>query len=183
MESLNFYMTDLVKFDFKDLELIAKNCSESLLSVKINECDLTDLSDFFNHAVKLQEFGGGAFSDQPENYVGLKFPPLLTSMALNYMNFHKLTSVDLMEDAENIVLGAFAEWETILCTTTTLDLVWAQVLSEPLLRRIILRDLYHVDLFLHVSGIEKKMTITSLCTYQNFPIPSLPTLESSNPLL
>ncbi|XP_023736637.1 coronatine-insensitive protein 1 [Lactuca sativa] len=86
MESLNFYMTDLVKFDFKDLELIAKNCSESLVSVKISECDLTDLSDFFNYAVKLQEFGGGAFSDQPEIYAGLKFPPLLTSMALNYMS-------------------------------------------------------------------------------------------------
>ncbi|CAH1451188.1 unnamed protein product, partial [Lactuca virosa] len=86
MKSLNFYMTNLVKFDFKDLELIAKNCSESLLSVKISECDLTNLSDFFNHAVKLQEFGGGAFSDQPENYAGLKFPPLLTSMALNYMS-------------------------------------------------------------------------------------------------
>lgn len=49
---------------------------------------------------------------------------------------------DLMEDAESIVSGAFAEWETILCTTTTLDLVWAQVLSEPLLRRIILRFIF-----------------------------------------
>ncbi|KAL7611748.1 hypothetical protein Lser_V15G08440 [Lactuca serriola] len=86
MESLNFYKTNLVKFDFKDLEFIAKNYSESLLSVKISECDLTDLSDFFNHAVKLQEFGGGAFSDKPKNYAGLKFPPLLTSMALNYMS-------------------------------------------------------------------------------------------------
>ncbi|KAI3518554.1 hypothetical protein L1887_07359 [Cichorium endivia] len=86
LESLNFYMTDLVKFDFRDLELIAKNCSESLISVKISECDLTDLADFFNYTVKLQEFGGGSFSDQPEKYAGLKFPPVLTSMALNYMS-------------------------------------------------------------------------------------------------
>ncbi|XP_076893554.1 uncharacterized protein LOC143545572 [Bidens hawaiensis] len=47
--------------------------------------------------------------------------------------------VDVMEDAESIVSAAFAEWEVILCTSTNLDLVWAQVLSEPLLRRIILR--------------------------------------------
>lgn len=47
--------------------------------------------------------------------------------------------VDVMEDAECIVSAAFAEWEVILCTSTGIDLVWAQVLSEPLLRRIILR--------------------------------------------
>lgn len=86
MESLNFYMTDLVKFSFKDLELIAKNCRESLVSVKISECDLTDLVDFLGYAVNLQEFGGGTFSNQPEKYIGLKFPPLLRCMALNYMS-------------------------------------------------------------------------------------------------
>ncbi|KVI08271.1 coronatine-insensitive protein 1-like isoform X1 [Cynara cardunculus var. scolymus] len=86
MESLNFYMTDLVKFDLKDLELIAKNCSGSLVSVKISECDVTDLVDFFRYAVKLEEFGGGAFSDHLEKYAGLKFPPILRSMALNYMS-------------------------------------------------------------------------------------------------
>ncbi|XP_071692618.1 uncharacterized protein [Rutidosis leptorrhynchoides] len=47
--------------------------------------------------------------------------------------------MDVMEDAESIVSAAFAEWEVILCTCTSIDLVWAQVLSEPLLRRIILR--------------------------------------------
>lgn len=46
---------------------------------------------------------------------------------------------DVMEVAESIISAAFAEWEVILCTSTSLDLVWAQVLSEPLLRRIILR--------------------------------------------
>ncbi|PWA66735.1 leucine-rich repeat domain, L domain-like protein [Artemisia annua] len=86
MENLNFYMTDLVKFDFKDLELIARNCGESLVSVKISECDLTDLVAFFSYAVKLEEFGGGSFSDQPEKYAGLKFPPRLKCIALNYMS-------------------------------------------------------------------------------------------------
>lgn len=86
LESLNFYMTDLVKFSFKDLELIAKNCSESLVSVKISECDLTDLVEFFSRVVNLQEFGGGQFTNQLEKYAGLKFPPLLRSMAMNYMS-------------------------------------------------------------------------------------------------
>lgn len=50
--------------------------------------------------------------------------------------------LDVMEEAESIVSAAFAEWEVILCTSTNLDLVWAQVLSEPLLRRIILRFIF-----------------------------------------
>ncbi|KAJ9541513.1 hypothetical protein OSB04_028019 [Centaurea solstitialis] len=86
MESLNFYMTDLVKFDYKDLELIAKNCGGSLVSVKISECDVTDLVDFFRYAVKLEEFGGAVFCVPLDNYDGLKFPPFLRSMALNYMS-------------------------------------------------------------------------------------------------
>ncbi|MFS8008251.1 putative leucine-rich repeat domain superfamily, transport inhibitor response 1 [Helianthus anomalus] len=86
LESLNFYMTDLGKFSFKDLELIAKNCRESLVSVKISECDVADLAEFFNNAVRLEEFGGGAFSNQPDKYTGLKFPPLLKCVALNYMS-------------------------------------------------------------------------------------------------
>nr|XP_043608300.1 protein SCAI isoform X2 [Erigeron canadensis] len=50
--------------------------------------------------------------------------------------------VDVMEDAESIVSAAFSEWEVILCSLTSVDLVWAQVLSEPLLRRIILRFIF-----------------------------------------
>ncbi|PWA55405.1 hypothetical protein CTI12_AA427720 [Artemisia annua] len=50
--------------------------------------------------------------------------------------------LDVMEEAESIVSAAFAEWEVILCTSANLDLVWAQVLSEPLLRRIILRFIF-----------------------------------------
>ncbi|KAK1411142.1 hypothetical protein QVD17_37686 [Tagetes erecta] len=86
LESLNFYMTDLVKFSFKDLELIGKNCRQSLVSVKISECDLTNLVDFFNHVVSLQEFGGGAFSNQSDKYTGFKFPSSLRCVALNYMS-------------------------------------------------------------------------------------------------
>ncbi|KAF3439248.1 hypothetical protein FNV43_RR17524 [Rhamnella rubrinervis] len=50
------------------------------------------------------------------------------------------TESDVYNDAENILSTAFSEWEVILCTSTTLDLVWAQVLSDPFLRRLILRS-------------------------------------------
>ncbi|XP_027075102.1 uncharacterized protein [Coffea arabica] len=50
--------------------------------------------------------------------------------------------VDVRTDADNIISTAFSEWEVILCTSTSLHLVWAQVLSDHLLRRLILRFIF-----------------------------------------
>ncbi|CAL5348878.1 unnamed protein product [Camellia sinensis] len=60
LESLNLYMTELLKIRFQDLELIARNC-RSLVSVKISECELLDLIGFFSAAAALEEFCGGSF--------------------------------------------------------------------------------------------------------------------------
>lgn len=49
LETLNFYMTDLNKIRFEDLELIAKNC-RNLVSVKISDCEILDLVGFFHAA-------------------------------------------------------------------------------------------------------------------------------------
>ncbi|KAM3333792.1 hypothetical protein ACQJBY_028719 [Aegilops geniculata] len=59
--TLNFYMTEL-KVVPADLELLAKNC-KSLLSLKISECDLSDLIGFFEAANALQDFAGGSFNE------------------------------------------------------------------------------------------------------------------------
>ncbi|KAK4366991.1 hypothetical protein RND71_014871 [Anisodus tanguticus] len=50
--------------------------------------------------------------------------------------------MDCYDEADGIISTAFAEWEVILCTSTNLDLVWAQVLSDPFLRRLILRFIF-----------------------------------------
>ncbi|KAK4356279.1 hypothetical protein RND71_025250 [Anisodus tanguticus] len=50
--------------------------------------------------------------------------------------------MDCYDEADGIISTAFAEWEVILCTSTSLDLVWAQVLSDPFLRRLILRFIF-----------------------------------------
>ncbi|KAJ8769592.1 hypothetical protein K2173_005195 [Erythroxylum novogranatense] len=49
---------------------------------------------------------------------------------------------DLYKMAEEILATAFSEWEVILSTSKNLDLVWGQVLSDPLLRRLILRFIF-----------------------------------------
>ncbi|XP_071701950.1 uncharacterized protein [Rutidosis leptorrhynchoides] len=76
--------------------------------------------------------------------------------------------MDVMEDAESIVSAAFAEWEIILCTSASIDLVWAQVLSEPLLRRIILRFILCRSMLKYFSRREDSGPYIPVC------LPELP---------
>ncbi|GJS56763.1 coronatine-insensitive protein 1-like protein [Tanacetum coccineum] len=94
IESLNFYKAGFTKFDVKDLALVAKNCSQSLVSVKISEhYNFIDLVEFFSYAVNLEDFGGGRFGDnnaldvraQRAKYKDFKLPPNLKYLALNHM--------------------------------------------------------------------------------------------------
>ncbi|GKF86718.1 coronatine-insensitive protein 1-like protein, partial [Tanacetum coccineum] len=75
IESLNFYRAGLTKFDVKDLALVAKNCSQSLVSAKISDhYDFIELVEFFSYAVKLEDFGGGRFGDNNpinQNHLGM----------------------------------------------------------------------------------------------------------------
>ncbi|KAL6980653.1 Coronatine-insensitive protein 1 [Sarracenia purpurea var. burkii] len=89
LETLNFYLTDLVKVRFQDLELIARNC-RSLVSVKISECELLDLAGFFGSAAALEEFGGGSFGEQPERYSSLSFPPKVRCLGLTYLGRNEM---------------------------------------------------------------------------------------------
>ncbi|KAK9159003.1 hypothetical protein Scep_005577 [Stephania cephalantha] len=82
LETLNFYMTELSKVSIQDLVLIAKNC-RSLVSVKISECEIMSLLDFFRAATALEEFGGGYFSDQ--QYSNVTLPTKLCRLGLSYM--------------------------------------------------------------------------------------------------
>lgn len=96
LEGLNFYMTDLMKAKTGDLELIARKCPY-LTSMKISDCDISDLIGFFRAATSLEEFGGGSFSEPPrqvgesvfseqlERYATVRFPPRLCRLGLTYL--------------------------------------------------------------------------------------------------
>ena len=92
LETLNFYMTDLVKVRFQDLELIARNC-RSLISVKISDCEILDLVGFFRAVGSLEEFCGGSFNDQPERYAAVALPQSLRSLGLSYMGRNEMPIV------------------------------------------------------------------------------------------
>ena len=104
LESLNFYMTDLVKVRSRDLEQIARRCPK-LASMKISDCDVSDLIDFFRAAASLEEFCGGSFSEPPgqvgegvfneqlERYSNVVFPNKLCRLGLTYLGKTELPIV------------------------------------------------------------------------------------------
>ncbi|KAA3485081.1 coronatine-insensitive protein 1-like [Gossypium australe] len=92
LETLNFYMTDLVKVSYEDLQLIARNC-RNLVSVKISDCEILDLVGFFHAAAVLEEFYGGSFYDQPDGYAAVTFPSRLCRLGLTYMGKNEMPIV------------------------------------------------------------------------------------------
>ncbi|KAL6123607.1 hypothetical protein ACLB2K_076128 [Fragaria x ananassa] len=93
LETLNFYMTDLDKIKFEDLELIARNCP-SLISVKISDREILDLLGFFHHATALEEFCGGSFNDQSEErYSVVSLPRKLSRLGLTMMGRNEMPIV------------------------------------------------------------------------------------------
>lgn len=93
LETLNFYMTDLDKIKFEDLELIARNCP-SLTSVKISDREILDLLGFFHHATALEEFCGGSFNDQSEEkYSVVSLPRKLSRLGLTMMGRNEMPIV------------------------------------------------------------------------------------------
>ena len=92
LETLNFYMTELAKVRFEDLELIARNC-QSLISMKISDYEVLDLVGFFRAASALEEFAGGSFSEEPDKYSAVTFPRRLCRLGLNYMGKNEMPIV------------------------------------------------------------------------------------------
>ncbi|PWA95932.1 hypothetical protein CTI12_AA044690 [Artemisia annua] len=106
LESLNYYLTPLDKYNYEDLVLLAKNCNESLVSLKLKECPRKYAADIFRYGVTLEEFGGDAYIDEGEEYIGVKFPPKMRRVTWSKGNTldipiirsfeHQLTKLDLI---------------------------------------------------------------------------------------
>ncbi|GFP89221.1 protein scai [Phtheirospermum japonicum] len=77
---------------------------------------------------------------------GSQFTFFLTApvQAFCQLGDHNLINddMDMYNATESILSTAFSEWEEILCTSIDLDLVWAQLLCDPFLRRLLLRFIF-----------------------------------------
>jgi coronatine-insensitive protein 1 len=85
--TLNFYLTYLRAVP-ADLELLARNC-KSLISLKISDCDLSDLIGFFQIATSLQEFAGAEINELTK-YGNIKLPSKLCSFGLTFMGTNEM---------------------------------------------------------------------------------------------
>lgn len=104
LENLNFFMTDLKRVRSEDIDLLAKKCP-SLTSVKISDCDITKLVEFFRNAASLEEFAGGSITelpalngegsstDQLERYRSVSFPLKLCRLGLTYLGRAELPTL------------------------------------------------------------------------------------------
>lgn len=84
LETLNFYLTDIANIRIQDLELLAKNCP-NLVSVKITDCEMLNLVNFFRYASSLEEFCGGSYNEDPEKYAAVSLPAKLSRLGLTYI--------------------------------------------------------------------------------------------------
>ncbi|XP_031488190.1 coronatine-insensitive protein homolog 2-like [Nymphaea colorata] len=93
LEVLNFYMTDL-NVNIQDLELLARNC-RSLVSLKVSECEILYLDNFFRAAEMIKEFGGGSFNQVGEGniYENVHFPPSLSALGLIFLSRHNMSAI------------------------------------------------------------------------------------------
>ncbi|GKE05502.1 alpha/beta hydrolase fold protein [Tanacetum coccineum] len=65
----------------QQLMLLAKNCCNSLISLKIGECRLSKLGDAFRYAVRLEHFSGENL-DEEFDLVGFQLPPHMRSLRI-----------------------------------------------------------------------------------------------------
>nr|GEV31149.1 leucine-rich repeat, cysteine-containing subtype [Tanacetum cinerariifolium] len=65
----------------QDLTLLAKNCCNFLISLKIGVCYLSELGDAFRYAVRLEHFGGYS-CDEESDLVGFEFPQNMCSISM-----------------------------------------------------------------------------------------------------
>ncbi|KAH0716101.1 hypothetical protein KY284_009006 [Solanum tuberosum] len=139
--SNNLYPGDLIPFTRRPLFLIIDSDNSDAFKV-LHGAERGEKSALFLSPLRPSFKNPGTDVTQ----TGSQFTLFLAAPLQAFCQLVGLVSsdkdLDCSDEADGIISTAFAEWEVILCTLTNLDLVWAQVLSDPFLRRLILRFIF-----------------------------------------
>ncbi|KAL3323597.1 hypothetical protein AABB24_037979 [Solanum stoloniferum] len=139
--SNNLYPGDLIPFTRRPLFLIIDSDNSDAFKV-LHGAERGEKSALFLSPLRPSFKNPGTDVTQ----TGSQFTLFLAAPLQAFCQLVGLVSsdkdLDCSDEADGIISTAFAEWEVILCTSTNLDLVWAQVLSDPFLRRLILRFIF-----------------------------------------
>ncbi|XP_022740147.1 protein SCAI-like isoform X2 [Durio zibethinus] len=137
--SSNLYPGDIIPFTRRPLFLIIDSDSSHAFKV-LHGAERGEKAGLLLSPLRPM-FKDPSIADITQN--GSQFTFFLTAplQAFCQMVGFSLTDSDteVLNSAENLLSTAFSKWEVILCKSPSLDLVWAQVLSDPFLRRLIVR--------------------------------------------
>ncbi|KAK1370878.1 Cdk-activating kinase assembly factor MAT1, centre [Heracleum sosnowskyi] len=138
----NLYPADIIPFTRRPLFLIVDSDNSHAFKV-LHGAERGETAALILSPLK-STFKDKSGSDLAKN--GSQFTFFLTAPLQAFCQMAGCVSSnyneDAYSDADGIISTAFSEWEVILCTSKSLDITWAQVLSDPFLRRIILRFIF-----------------------------------------
>ncbi|XP_027365535.1 protein SCAI isoform X1 [Abrus precatorius] len=166
--SSNLYPGDLIPFTRKPLFLIIDSDNSHAFKVlhgaergETAALFLSPLRPIFKNPSDVNSSNGGQFT------FFLTAP--LSAFCQMIGLFPNEADTDVFIEAENIIASSFTEWEIILCSSTIMDIVWAQVISDPFLRRLILRFIFCRSVISFFCPREESEQYLPLC------LPHLPT--------
>ncbi|KAI3873868.1 hypothetical protein MKW98_001517 [Papaver atlanticum] len=141
--SNNLYPGDLIPFTRRPLFLIVdsdnSHAFKTLHGAERGETAALLLSP------RRPAFWGSSYAGDPSKN-GSQFTLFLTAPLQAFCQLVGLSCSDIDKEiysqADEILSSTFSEWEIKLCKPYSLDLVWAQVLPDPFLRRLILRFIF-----------------------------------------
>ncbi|XP_012492116.1 uncharacterized protein LOC105804171 [Gossypium raimondii] len=140
--SSNLYPGDIIPFTRRPLFLIINSDSSHAFKV-LHGAERGEKAALLLSPLR-PTFKGPSSADITQN--GSQFTLFLTAPLLAFCQMVGFSLSDsdteVLNSAENILSTAFSKWEVILCKSPSLDLVWAQVLSDPFLRRLIVRFIF-----------------------------------------
>ncbi|XP_031262592.1 protein SCAI homolog [Pistacia vera] len=138
----NLYPGDIIPFTRRPLFLIIDSDNSHAFKV-LHGSERGETAALFLSPLR-PAFKNSSTVDTTHN--GSQFTYFLTAPLPAFCQMVGLSASDADTDsyngAQNILSSSFSEWEIILCKSTNLDIVWAQVLSDPFLRRLILRFIF-----------------------------------------
>ncbi|KAL0686607.1 hypothetical protein Bca4012_086284 [Brassica carinata] len=143
--SNNLYPGDLIPFTRKPLFLVIDSDTSRAFKV-LNGAERGEPVALFLSPLKPSLENPSSADDTAAALNGSQFTFFLTAPLQAFCQMLGLSNSDpepeVYDEAESILSASFSEWETILLTSKVLNLVWAQVLPDQFLRRLILRFIF-----------------------------------------
>ncbi|KAF6170306.1 hypothetical protein GIB67_042996 [Kingdonia uniflora] len=140
--SNNLHPTDIIPFTRKPLFLIIDSDNSHAFKVMYG-LERGETAAMLLSPQRWSAFRSPSAVDLASN--GSQFTFFLTAPLQAFCQLVGFSTSDTdkaISKAEAVLSEVISDWEVRLCTSTTVDLVWAQVLSDPFLRRLILRFIF-----------------------------------------